>query len=115
MNGEILASECQYTLVCVDSYKDREFSGRLYHPLRPEGVLFTNVVDMVSTLEGLLEEPDVPRPMSSPRSFGTREIVYHPCERSAPRSGNFATFQLRIMYQYHASWQGSILWMDENR
>ena len=115
MNGEILASECQYTLVCVDSYKDREFSGRLYHPLRPEGVLFTNVVDMVSTLEGLMEEPDVPRPMSSPRSFGTREIVYHPCERSAPRSGNFATFQLRIMYQYHASWQGSILWMDENR
>jgi len=115
VDREHFEGEYRYTLVCVDSYEDRVLSGRLYNPLWSEGILFTSAVDMIRALEKLMDKLDVPHQLPALRTFETREFDQHPFEVQTPPTGALATFQLRILYRRHASWQGSILWVDENR
>ena len=108
--------EYRYTLVCVDSYEDRILCGRLYNPLRQKGVCFSGVVELVSVLEELLDELNVPQQQPGPRSFCCEHVqAEHNQTEIGQKPGARGTFQIRILYRQNASWQGSVLWVDENR
>ena len=101
------------TIICIDQYENKVPVGRLYNSSCQTGTAFHGVMELLLSLESMLED------MKGPQSFSRRRTFLPPEERTAPsvaaetvREGRVATFALRILFRQNASWQGSILWYD---
>ena len=115
MAGKIWGEEFRTALVCVDSYKNGELRGRLYHPGDPTGVVFLSLVQFLQEMERILDTIAFPEAYHTLRTFGppsegseaAREIRYEP--------GLRGTFALRVLFRQNASWQGSVVWQEGRR
>lgn len=79
------------TIVCIDSYHSGILQGRLYGPGLQEQ-RFHGLREFLGLMDTLPERP------SSPGSI--------------PK-GCLATFELQVLFREHASWQGVILWKEQ--
>lgn len=99
-------------LVCVDAYDDGVLKGRLYNPVHgPES--FSSLSQFLLKMEELLEEMQMPQSYTSPRTFS--EFLQPENEDppvSAVRKGIRATFEVKVIFRQHSSWQGVILWRE---
>ena len=106
--------EKRKTTVCVDSYEDGIFQGRLYGS---DGMTrtFGSLSQFLVTMEQMLEHSDGPRSDTAHRSFsGILRKIASGCSQEPMRKGKTATFELQILYRQHTSWQGMILWKEKN-
>ena len=101
------------TIVCIDRYENKVPVGRLYHSSYENGIAFHSTVELLLSIEAMLEE------LKGPQSFSSRRTFRKPEEHVAPsaaadavREGKLATFALRILFRQNASWQGSVFWYD---
>ena len=82
MPDRIYGNEYRTTLVCVDSWKGGESSGRLYNPYWGEGESFEGLMDFLKKMEALLDQMQLPQSFTAKRSFGpppgTGGHVFHP-------------------------------------
>ena len=102
------------TLICLDSYRDGIPEGRIYGA--HFGVdTFKSLSQFLIKMEELLEETQMPQSYTAKRSFST---ITAPLECGTAafqlRRGAAATFELQIIFRQHTSWQGTILWLEEN-
>ena len=112
MTTRAWGAEYRTTTVCIDSYENREFSGRFYNPYLSGGQKFQSMTQFLLGMEQALDTMDFPKPFTVTRSFapppdyetGPPEQNYRPGER--------ATFTVRVLFRQNASWQGSVTWMD---
>ena len=52
---------------------------------------------------------------TTPRIFAlAKPLRPAPCDAGEPVHGNAATFEMRILFRQHASWQGELLWLEKN-
>ena len=93
MPDRIYGNEYRTTLVCVDSWKGGESSGRLYNPYWGEGESFEGLMDFLKKMEALLDQMQLP-------------------DRHRERE---ATFSIRVLFRQNASWQGSVIWEESGR
>ena len=101
------------TIICVDGYENKVPVGRLYNSSNEEGTSFHGVMELLLTMESMLEEMKGPQSFSSRRSFGPPgERTVSPVVADAVREGKVATFSLRVLFRQNASWQGSVFWYD---
>ena len=93
------------SIVCVDSYENRELRGRCCN-LRNEVEAFSSLTDFLVKLE---EQQSTER-MQPPLSAAP------PGEAGAPplRKGQLATFELQILFRQHTCWQGILKWREKN-
>ena len=101
------------TIICIDRYENKVPIGRLYHSSSESGMAFHGAMELLLSLESILEE------LKGPQSFANRRAFRPPEERAVPsvaaetvREGKMATFALRILFRQNASWQGSVFWYD---
>ena len=100
-------------LVCVDSYEDGVPRGRLCLPGQP-GENFRSLTQLLLRTEGLLEQGGI-QSFTSPRVFAPAEpLAAVPCVLDSPARGGIATFELRVLFRQHASWQGELFWLEKN-
>ena len=101
-------------LVCIDAYDDGILRGRIYSPAgEPE--TFASLSQFLIRMEQLLEKQQTPQSYTVPRRFADvpgMETAPGGCE--AFRRGEKATFELQILFRQHTSWQGVLLWREEN-
>lgn len=115
MFQQIWTSPGRVNVICVDSYDDGVLKGRLYNPgLGMES--FSSLSQFFLKMEAFLEQLQEPQSYTSPRTFSTflqseRETV--PVVNS--RKGQRATFELKVIFRQHSSWQGVILWKEQKR
>lgn len=112
MTGKAWGNEYRQTTVCVDSYQDSIFTGRLYNPYLHEGKEFRSMVQFLSALEETLDAMNFPQSFTSMRTFAAP-----PKWEPAPvdweeLTGDLATFTIRILFRQNASWQGSVSWLE---
>lgn len=89
----------QKTIVCIDSYRNGALQGRLCGPDSQERS-FDSLSRFLLLMEALLDEdPFAPCPPGS--LTGTI------------RKGRCATFELQVLFRQHSSWQGVILWKEQ--
>ena len=102
----------QTILVCVDGYENGVPRGRLSFPGQP-GERFGSLSQLLIRVEWLLEHSGGPQAFTIPRIFA---LVEPPTAAHAGAAGmtrgTAATFELRILFRQHASWQGELLWLD---
>lgn len=103
------------TTVCVDSYRDGIFQGRFFVPGREEQP-FGSLCQFLVMLEDILDQTNTPQSDTARRSFSA---LLEPGPAGNPRSsirrGKEATFELKILFRQHTSWQGTVLWKDKHK
>lgn len=100
--------------ICVDSYDEGVMTGRYYHPgAGDEGLAFRSLTQLLIGVEDLLNEGNFPQSFMARRTFAP-QLEKPPCSDAAgaPRDGTLATFEIRLMFRQHASWQGGVLWVE---
>ncbi|WP_087065672.1 hypothetical protein [Intestinibacillus massiliensis] len=99
--------------ICVDAYKGREMSGFVYHQTIAGGRRFDNLMQLLLTVEHILEDMDFPRAMNERRSFSkSAAVLSQENAGDEPRTGRLATFFVRMMFRQNASWQGMVTWSE---
>lgn len=101
------------TIICIDRYENKVPVGRLYNSFYETGAAFHGVMELLLSLESMLEELKCPQSFSSRRTFRpAEERVNASVSEETVGEGKLATFALRVLFRQNASWQGSVFWYD---
>ncbi len=106
--------------VCVDESFDGEISGKLYNCYQKEPVLFSNLVQLLRTMEKFFDEIQFPQSSTRSRSFyvsDTQESRKKP--KVADRvdvvnhRGEKGTFIITVQFRQNSTWQGELFWIEK--
>ena len=108
-------SENQKILVCIDSYENGNPRGRLYNSYTG-GSCFHSLSQMLILAEEMLEELQSPQSYTAHRSF-SHLVAPMDTLSDGRRShrGREGTFELRVIFRQHTSWQGVLCWLEEKQ
>ena len=100
-------------VVYLDKCGGGTFAGQIYDPIRTDGTEFAGVMEFLKKMECVMRKADKPRlrlgghgPCGSPEP-DTRPWRLEP--------GRKATFEIRVLFQRNADWQGTVTWMERKR
>ena len=100
-------------MICVDDYCDGVFKGRFYHATH--GMCsFRSLSQFLLKMETILEEMQEPQSYTSKRTFASMFASGNDAECPASfRKGALATFEMKVLFRQHSSWQGILDWKDQ--
>ena len=106
--------ESSRTLVCVDSYHKGVPVGRFFHVYQ-DGTVFESLSQFLVKMEEMLEDVQKPQSYTATRTFAsTVNSLFTEESPVTIRRGARATFEIRVIFRQHTSWQGIILWKEKN-
>ena len=116
MNAETqLHTTPRKILICVDNRKNGVLSGRLFFPGKRSGK-FTCLSQCLLRVDALLNEEGQPQSFTETRTFREPRLPeYLPTPDSDLPQGSLATFHLQVLYRRNASWQGKLVWVEQDR
>lgn len=114
MIQELWIPENRKTTVCIDSYLDGIFQGRFFGPSR-ESQPFGSLSQFLVMMDDMLEENQTPQSYTAHRSFSELLPPSTTPPGGSDRKGILATFELQILFRQHTSWQGVLLWREQNQ
>lgn len=100
--------------LCVDSYEHGVLKGRYY--MKAGDREFESMVQFLTDVESIFDTINFPQAYTTKRSFSSSpDSGFEERPGPAPRTGELATFIIRVLFRQHTSWQGSITWVEEDR
>ncbi|MBQ7859438.1 MAG: hypothetical protein IJ347_04835 [Faecalibacterium sp.] len=111
----VWCSEAQKTLICVDSYTDGVLKGRICNPTRKMAG-FDSLSQFLVKMETLLDELQMPQAYTATRTFPT-DVCRIPDTKPDTylQKGILATFEVKVIFRRHTSWQGVITWQEKRQ
>ena len=107
-------SENRKIMICVDDYDDGVLAGRFYSASQGMSS-FRSLSQFLLKMESVLEEMLEPQSYTTKRTFSTilpsDNDAFYPAQF---RKGAKATFELRVLFRQHSSWQGVVIWKDKH-
>lgn len=106
----------RYFTVAVDEYRNSRMKGRIYQEEKNWGVKFNNFLELLFYMNDSFDQMAYPMQTMELRSFyGKNDLCpeLELCDRLG--AGERATFQICVAYRYHASWQGELIWLEQQR
>ena len=107
-------NENRKIMICIDGYEEGVLKGRFYHAAYGMSE-FRSLSQFLLKMESLLEQMQEPQSYTSKRTFSP--MFAHDDNTGHPgrfRKGERATFELKILFRQHSSWQGMIDWKERN-
>ena len=102
--------------VCVDNYEHEVPKGRIVNSQNKVEIAFHGTVDFLKKMEALLRETNFPQPFAENRSFRSRpDHRTVTASSNTGKTGNLATFSLKVLFRQNSSWQGAVTWMEGNQ
>ena len=108
---------------CVNGFNNRGLKGELYHSYSKEPCKYDDIVEMLQTMEALYDTLQYPMSSTESRSFfiskkkftrkGMAKIMQD--EILLDKRGEKGTFIIQVQYRQNSSWQGKVVWVEENR
>lgn len=98
----MLPNHCREAIVTVKTYKNGIMNGWLQHPQLEGKEEFQSLSQMVLILDGVLDLehcPNQPSPLA--------------CRLEKPVKGT-DVFRIQILFREHYTWQGRLIWQNEN-
>ena len=98
----------------VDSYDQGVIKGKYIPPGQEESRPFSSLVRFLVETESMLDEARFPQAFTAKRTFCSLDAA-------APEGGGAggsvctgkrATFDIRLLFRQHTSWQGTITWVE---
>lgn len=100
--GKMLPCHSREAVVTVKTYKDGIMVGCLQHPRLERKTEFHSVSQMVLILDSLLDLENCPNQPLPLIHVGQEE------------KERIAVFRIQILFREHYTWQGRLIWQDEN-
>lgn len=107
------SSDYRRTLVCVDSYDQGVLKGRFYNAYW-DTESFDSLTQFLIKMETLMEDIQMPQSYTVTRAFSP--MILPPENSPGPNrvtKGSKATFEIQILFRQHTSWQGVVIWLDQ--
>ena len=112
MKNKMFENPNEFTTVCVDSFEDHVVGGR-FCTSHQEEVPFRGLMPLFLHLEQWLDERDAARVGTGAlqTASDTAQMIWggQDCR------GKEATFVIKVLFRQNASWQGSVLWVEEGQ
>ena len=112
MLQNIWVQEERKVIVSVDSYDNGVLRGRFTSHQRGE-VCFRSLTQFLIQMEELLDDCQLPQSYTAPRSFADLLMPSEPEPDEERKTDTLATFELRVLFRQHSSWQGLVVWLDK--
>ena len=120
--------------VCIDDNKNADYQGLIYHQYADEPISFNGISSMILEMENLFDEWDFPQRGLAERKFDKKkenhkrpvpeteddklkiEIISdtHGVRNVQNKKGKLATFVIQVVYRQDASWQGHVIYQEDN-
>lgn len=108
---------------CIDGIEQGSFFGRIYHSYSDEPCNYTDIKEMLLILDRFFDKIQFPAASTESRTFfklnrksGRKERVKLMQDQQVlNRRGGQATFIIQVQYRQNATWQGKIVWAEENK
>ncbi len=120
--------------VCIDDNKDADYQGLIYHQYADEPISFNSIACMILEMENLFDEWDFPQRGLAERKFDKKkenhkrpvpeteddklkiEIISdtHGVRNVQNKKGKLGTFVIQVVYRQDASWQGHVIYQEDN-
>jgi len=110
--------------VCVDGFKEKDATGRIYGRISEEPINFSSVLQMIEQMDNYYDRINFPQASNEIRSFrkDSREKRKEPKEKAmvdiekvTKQRGREGTFIVHVQYRQHATWQGQVIWVEKNK
>lgn len=112
MLKQLWCPENNRILVCVDSYENGVPAGKFCNSFQ-ETEEFSSLSQLLIRLEAMLDDQQAPQSYTTHRTFAAVMEQLEEEERpTASRKGRRATFELKILFRQHGSWQGTVVWKE---
>lgn len=114
MDTTALPDSTARILLCVDSYTNGVLQGRFLLDQRaPEA--FSSLSQCLLRIDALLNERGFPQSYTAARTFTAAQLFHQTAagENGMPQ-GALTTFDLQIRFRQHASWQGTVVWLEKD-
>ena len=108
---------------CVNGFNNRGLQGELYHSYSREPCKYDGIVGMLQTMEELYDTLQFPMSSTESRSFfnsrkkftrkGMAKVMKD--EILLDKRGEKGTFIIQVQYRQNSTWQGKVVWVEENR
>ena len=100
--------------LCVDSYDQGVISGRYIPPGQEESRPFSSLVRFLVETESMLDEANFPQAFTTKRTFFPIDAVAPERDGTGVSicTGKRATFDIRLLFRQHTSWQGTVTWVE---
>ena len=102
LRGNMIPCQSREAVVTVQSYHNGVMDGYLQHPRLGKRESICSLAQLILLLKSLLDLEDCPN--------GPLPLVPHP----PGGENNIAVFRIQILLQEHHTWQGKLVWQDEN-
>lgn len=112
MLQQVWVDENRKILVCVDSYEEGIPKGWFYYPGQ-SGIYFASMSQFLLKIEESMDDRQIPQAYAPPKTF---PLFLQPDGNSSPPpplKGSRATFELKVIFRQHTSWQGVLRWREQ--
>ena len=110
-------------MVCVDGVENGDIYGRYFHRYKKEETFFLNSAMLFSEVEQFYDIIGYPQAAMRTRNFIERErekvpakehmTVIYDSQTLMQVRGKLATFLVGVTSRQNASWQGDVVWMEQ--
>lgn len=103
LREKMIPCQSREALVTVLSYQNGIVDGYLQHPRLQQKVKIQNLAQLLLVLNDLLDLENCP---NSPLPFVSQE---------EPDREQIAVFRIQVLFREHYTWQGRLIWENENQ
>ncbi len=106
------------SIIQIHSYDEKQLKGTLQNSYYDQKMPFENLIQLLFLIESMLNDLGLPQ-----KSMESRTFFNHPLVPAVPHttqngqrnhaSPPLATFVISIVFRQHASWQGTIIWQEQ--
>lgn len=110
--------------ICVDEIREGEFGGKVYSRYSRNPWEFHSLIELLGGMESFYNKIAFPQSAVQLRGINWHAPGNLPGKTEEPvlekefltkKKGVCATYLVTVRYRQNATWQGSFLWVEENR
>ncbi len=113
--------------VCIDSFDNYDYNGRIWNQYDEKPSLFYGCVDMVSQMDELYDKWKFPQKANKYRTFNKKKEVVNTYQNILrggskmsihniqDKRGDKGTFVVQVQYRQNSTWQGQVIWAEKNK
>jgi len=118
--AKFIPREMKTTIIKVYSYKNKNIQGIISNPFFEQDMVFENMMQLITMVERISDSLVYPQKAMQLRQFSetnqndSKEMFTFQTSADFSNLKPIATFELEIIFRQNASWQGNIVYAEQN-
>ena len=118
--AKFIPREMKTTIIKVYSYKNKNIQGIISNPFFEQDMVFENMMQLITMVERIADSLVYPQKAMQLRQFSetnqndSKEMFTFQTSADFSNLKPIATFELEIIFRQNASWQGNIVYAEQN-